>query len=182
MADVSVRPARAEDVGEIARIHVETWRFGYARILPAAVLDALTVETAHAAWQDAVTEPPSPRHHVLVAVEGQWTVGFAALSPAGDLEPEDRDPQSTVAIAPVVVEPRWTRRGHGSRLMAAAVDIARADGMTRAVTWIPEADTVTREFLAGGGWAPDGLARGLDTGDGELREIRLQVLLDEQSA
>ena len=77
----------------------------------------------------------------------------------------------------MLVEPRWGRRGHGSRLMAAAVDLAREAGMTRAVSWIPEADTVTREFLVGAGWAPDGLVRALDTGAGELREIRLHVAL-----
>jgi GNAT superfamily N-acetyltransferase len=112
-----------------------------------------------------------------VAVEGQWTVGFAALAPAEDLQPSDPEQETTVAISPVVVEPRWARRGHGSRLMAAAVDIARADGMTRGVTWIPEQDRVTREFLAGSGWAPDGLARALDTGAGEVREIRMHVSL-----
>jgi GNAT superfamily N-acetyltransferase len=175
-----VRPAGPQDVDEIARIHVETWRFGYARILPAPVLDALTVEATRTAWSAAVTEPPSPQYHVLVAVEGTWTVGFTAVSPAEDLQPDDPEPATTVAITPLVVEPRWSRRGHGSRLMAAAVDLARADGMTRAVTWIPEADTVTREFLAGSGWAPDGLARALDTGAGELREIRLHVSFTEQ--
>jgi hypothetical protein len=61
--------------------------------------------------------------------------------------------------------------------MAAAVDLAREDGMTRAITWIPEADTVTREFLIGAGWAADGLVRALDTGAGELREMRLHVAL-----
>jgi GNAT superfamily N-acetyltransferase len=179
VAEVSVRPARAEDVDEIARIHVETWRHGYSGILPAAALAGLTVDAARAAWRDAVEDPPTTRHHVLVAVEGRWTVGFTALAPADDLQPQDPEPAGTVAISPVVVEPRWTRRGHGSRLMAAAVDIARADGMTRGVTWIPEQDAVTREFLAGSGWAPDGLARALDTGAGELREIRLHVAFQE---
>jgi hypothetical protein len=61
--------------------------------------------------------------------------------------------------------------------MAAAVDTARADEMTRAICWIPEADTVSREFLVGAGWTPDGLVRALDTGAGELREIRLVVTL-----
>jgi GNAT superfamily N-acetyltransferase len=180
VAEVSVRPARTEDVEEIARIHVETWRHGYAPILPAPALDALTLDAARSAWRDAVLDPPSPRHHVLVALEAQWTVGFAAVAPADDLRPEDPEPGTTVAVSPVVVEPRWSRRGHGSRLMAAAVDLARADGMTRAITWIPEQDTASREFLAGSGWAPDGLARALDTGAGELREIRLHVSFDEQ--
>jgi GNAT superfamily N-acetyltransferase len=177
MADVSVRPAQAGDVVEIARIQVATWQLGYASIVPAAVLAAVTPEAAAAAWTDAVTAPPTPKHHVLVAQEQQWLVGFVALAPADDLQPDDPEPATTVAIGPVLVEPRWARRGHGSRLMAAAVDTAREDGMTRAIVWIPEGDTVTREFLLGAGWAPDGLARALDTGAGELREIRLHVAL-----
>jgi hypothetical protein len=59
------------------------------------------------------------------------------------------------------------------------MDHVRADGMTRVVAWIPEADTVTREFLLSAGWAPDGLVRALDTGAGELREIRLHTVLGD---
>jgi GNAT superfamily N-acetyltransferase len=112
-------------------------------------------------------------------MEGTWRVGFVALGPADDLEPGDPEPDTTVAIALLLVEPRWGRRGHGSRLLAAAVDHARADGATRAIAWIPEGDTVTRDFLLSAGWAPDGLARALDTGAGELREIRLHTMLTE---
>lgn len=175
MADVSVRPARESDVGEIARIQVETWQFSYADQLPAEALAALTVEAATDAWQPAVVSPPSPRHHVLVALEGQWTVGFTAFGPADDLQPEDTDPETTIAVGPLIVEARWRRRGHGSRLMAATIDTARADAMTRAIAWVPESDQGTREFLVGAGWAADGLVRALDTGASELREQRLAV-------
>jgi GNAT superfamily N-acetyltransferase len=178
MADVSVRPARADDAAEIGRIQIDTWRTGYANLLPEEVLDALSSEHAEAAWRDAVLEPPSPKHHVLVAQEQQWTVGFAAIGPAEDLEPGDPSPETTLAVNPLLVEPRWGRRGHGSRLLAAVVDHARADGMTRAIVWVPEGDTPSRDFFISAGWAPDGLARALDTGAGELREIRLHVLLD----
>jgi GNAT superfamily N-acetyltransferase len=177
MADVSVRPARSGDVAEIGRIQIETWRYGYRSILPDEVLDALTPDAAAAAWRDAVDAPPSPRHHVLVALEQDWRVGFVALAPASDLEPDDPAPDTTVAIGPLLVEPRWSRRGHGSRLLAAAVDTAVADAMTHALAWIPEADTASKQFYVSAGWAPDGLARGLDTGAGELREIRLHVAL-----
>ena len=179
MADVSVRPAREEDAAEIGRIQVETWRAAYHDILPSAVLDVLSIAQAQAVWRDAVVAPPSPQHRVLVALEQQWTVGFAGLGPAGDPEPGDLDPTHTVAISALLVEPRWGRRGHGSRLLAAAVDHARTDGMTRAVVWIPEGDTASRDFFVSAGWAPDGLARALDTGAGELREIRLHVGLEE---
>jgi GNAT superfamily N-acetyltransferase len=178
MADVSVRAARADDVAEIARIQLDTWRSGYATLLPEPVLASLSLDVAAASWTRAITEPPTPRHHVLVAFEQQWHVGFTAIAPADDLEPDDTAPNTTAAIGALLVEPRWGRRGHGSRLLAAAVDVAREDGMTRALMWIPEGDTVTREFLMSAGWAPDGLARGLDTGAGELREIRLHAALD----
>ena len=179
MADVSVRPARPDDAGEIARIQVETWRTAYADLLPPVVLEGLSVEAAEPVWAAAITDAPSPRHRLLVAMEGEWLVGFVAFGPAEDLEDGDPDPATTVAVAPMLVEPRWGRRGHGSRLAAATVDHARQDGMTRAVAWIPEGDTPSREFLLSAGWAPDGLARALDTGAGELREIRLHTILGE---
>ena len=177
MADVSVRAARESDVAEIARIQVETWQFAYAAVLPAEALADLTIEAAVQAWRPAVTGPPSPRHHVLVALDGQWTVGFTAFGPADDLQPDDVEPEGTVAIGPLIVEARWRRRGHGSRLMAAAIDHARQDGATRALAWVPESDQGTNEFLLGAGWAADGLVRALDTGADELREQRLATNL-----
>jgi L-amino acid N-acyltransferase YncA len=179
MADVSVRPARADDAVEIARIQIETWRTGYASILPQPVLESLSVDTSREAWEEALSSPPSPRHHVLVAQEQDWRVGFVATGPAEDLEPDDPEPANTAFVGPLLVEPRWGRRGHGSRLLAAAVDHARADAMTRAIAWIPEADTASRAFFVSAGWAPDGLTRALDTGAGELREIRLHVSLTQ---
>ena len=54
--------------------------------------------------------------------------------------------------------------------------------MTRAITWLPEGDTASRDFFVSAGWAPDGLARALDTGAGELREIRMHASLAEAAA
>jgi GNAT superfamily N-acetyltransferase len=179
VADVSVRLAQPGDVPEIARVQVETWRTAYTSILPAEVLDTLSVEAAEPAWLAAVREPPSPRHHVLVALEQQRVVGFAAVAPVDDLEDGDPDPEATVQIGPLLVEPRWGRRGHGSRLLAALIDHARDDGMVRAVTWIPTADSASLDFLRSAGWEPDGYARALETGAGEVRELRLHVYLKE---
>lgn len=182
MADVSVRPAQPGDVPEIARIQVDTWRTAYQSILPAEVLESLSADTAVPAWTAAVTEPPTQQHHVLVALEQQWLVGFAAVAPADDLEQGDPDPDATALIGPILVEPRWGRRGHGSRLLAAAVDFARDDGQRRAIAWLPTADAASLDFFRSAGWEADGYARALDTGAGEVRELRLHVSLEEPAS
>lgn len=181
MAEVSVRLARPADVSEIARIQVDTWRTAYTSILPGTVLESLSPQEAEPAWFAAVEASPSPRHHVLVAQEHDQVVGFAAVAPADDLEEHDPEPDATAQLGPLLVEPRWGRRGHGSRLLAAAVDHARGDGMRRAIAWIPTGDSASLDFLRSAGWEPDGYARGLDTGAGEIRELRLHVLLEEQA-
>ena len=175
MADVSVRPARPEDAAELGRIQVLTWRTAYASILPAAVLDSLSEDDAATAWREAIVAPPTPRHRVLVALEQEWLVGFAAVGPADDLEAGDPEPEATVTVAPILVEPRWGRRGHGSRLLSATVDLWREDGFTHAVAWAYEQDKATQKFLTSAGWSPDGAGRALDVDDMLVPQLRLHA-------
>jgi GNAT superfamily N-acetyltransferase len=143
VADVSVRPAAVDDAGEIARIQTETWRIAYRSVLPEAVLQSLDQQSFHAGWQQAVSQPPSLAHHVLVALEGSTLVGFAAFGPDADRQPQDPPLETSAAIGVLLVEPRWGRRGHGSRLLAAVADLARTAGLTRLVAWVPAADTAS---------------------------------------
>jgi L-amino acid N-acyltransferase YncA len=175
VADVAVREARAGDVPEIARIQVETWRTAYKRFLPPSVLAALDVARAEQAWAPAVDAPPPYR--LLVATEHEWTVGFAAVGPSG--EDDARDGEAAVAV--LLVEPRWGRRGHGSRLLAAAVDFLRGDGTTRVVAWVPDGDRASAAFYEAAGWERDGLTRTLEAEGGTVREARWHVSLEEDA-
>lgn len=187
-----MRAAVQDDAGEIARIQLETWRIAYASQLPDGALDGVGTEAAAARWSEAVTQPPTPAHRVLVAYERigdgpATTVGFAATTPAdpADVEvPNGADlhaPATTVAIPALVVEPRWGRRGHGSRLLAAVVDLARADGAEYAVTWVLSGDTASQSFYASAGWQPDGTVRELSANGDLVREVRLHASLAEPS-
>ncbi len=171
MADVSVRPARPADAERIARVQLSTWRTAYASLLPASALEVPEVQAA-ALWLGAVESPPSPAHRVLVAFERDELVGFAAFGPEGDSP-------AVVELSTLLVEPRWGRRGHGSRLMAAAVEDWRRDGAVRAVCWAWEGDAATRGFLLGNGFEPDGAVRGLDTGEAVQQQLRLHTDLSE---
>ena len=180
-ADVSVRPAQPDDDAEIARIQVVTWRTAYRAVLPPAVLDDWDADAATAAWRAAIAAPPTPGHGVLVALERNAVVGFAAFGPAELGDGEAADPAGpTAEVSTLLVEPRWGRRGHGSRLLAAVVDVNRGSGVARLQVWLPETDRVSAGFYESAGWAPDGWARILDTGDAApIREIRWHALLDE---
>jgi GNAT superfamily N-acetyltransferase len=180
-----VRPARPEDVAEIARIQLVTWRVAYRRLLPTHVLDNLDEAWLAQRWRAAVESPPSERHRVLVAVEQaeqSYLVGFAASGPPDEQalapnEPAEALGPTTVAVTDLLVEPRWGRRGHGSRLLAASVASWRDDGFDRAVAWVFEGDPASRKFYAEAGWEPDGAARALDVDDMLVPQLRLHVSL-----
>ena len=174
MADVSVRPARPADAERVARVQLSTWRTAYAELLPAEALD-VPEEQAAALWLGAVESRPSREHRLLVAMEREELVGFAASGPA----PDEGLVAGTAELMTLLVEPRWGRRGHGSRLVAASVEHWRGSGFTSAVTWAFERDPATRGFLASSGWEPDGVARGLDTGPRVVRQLRLHTDLRE---
>jgi GNAT superfamily N-acetyltransferase len=179
-ADASVRSAVPADAEQIARVQVVTWRTAFRSLLPLAVLDEWDDAAAAASWRSAITSPPTPAHAVLVAEESGSLVGFAAYGPAELTAGESPSPEGPSAeVSVLLVEPRWGRRGHGSRLIAAVADLARADGTARLVMWLPEADRVTAGFLESAGWARDGWARTLDTGTSTIREVRWHALLDE---
>ena len=182
-----VRPARPDDAGEIARIQLSTWRTAYRRMFPAHVLANLDEGYLSRGWREAITAPPSPRHRVLIAIEqsdtSSATVGFAAGGPADEhaLAPEEKPlDDSVAAITDLLVEPRWGRRGHGSRLLAACVDHWRDDGFTTAVAWSYDADPAMRAFLTSAGWEPDGAARALDVDDLLVEQIRWHVSLEKE--
>jgi GNAT superfamily N-acetyltransferase len=179
-----VRPARPEDAAEIARIQLTTWRTAYRRMFPAHVLANLDEVYLARGWAEAIGEPPSPQHRVLIAVEqsdtAQSVVGFVAAGPADEqaLAPEEPPlPEHVAAVTDLLVEPRWGRRGHGSRLLSATVDLWREDGFTSAVAWAYDADDAMKKFLGSAGWEPDGAARALDVDDLLVNQLRLHVAL-----
>jgi GNAT superfamily N-acetyltransferase len=179
-ATVSVRPARAEDAPELARVQAVTWRTAYRSVLPPEVLDEWDEPAAADVWRAAVVSPPTPAHGVLVAVDGTAVAGFAAYGPP-EVQPGESSPEGpTTEVATLLVEPRWGRRGHGSRLLAAVADLAAETGAVRLTMWVPEADEVTARFLESAGWAREGWLRTLETGGEPLREVRWHAALGEE--
>lgn len=173
-ADVSCRVAWADDAGAISRLQLRTRRHDLAEMVPS---DHLVVDEAEAetAWQQVLVRPPDARVRVIVALERARVVGFAITSPA--LDP-DADPVADAELMELTVDPDERGRGHGSRLLQAAVDTMTADRFQRAVCWTVAADDAVRRFLTAAGWATDGAHRELDldgTGAVTAKQVRLHT-------
>ena len=171
-ATTLVRPARSGDPSSISAVQARAWRMAYGNLLPEATLEALTPEALLPAWRRAVSEPPSARHSVLVAVSDDIVVGFAAVGPSEDRDATETDGQ----LAVLAVDPLYVRNGHGSRLMSAVVDHLRNHQLTALSVWIPEGDLARNAFFTSAGMLPDGARRSYQgADDAEVVEIRLSA-------
>src|SRR5689334_10421687 len=132
-----VRCATAEDAPTLAALHRVTWRAAYSELLPPGALDELDTPQLQQAWAETIAGGAT----VLIATEGADPVGFVVAGPA----PEDdvaaadgtvpSDAARTVLVSSLLVEPRWGRRGHGGRLLAAAAAVLREAGAVRGIAW-----------------------------------------------
>jgi GNAT superfamily N-acetyltransferase len=161
-ADVSVRPAVPGDEEAVTQVQVDAWRATHAEALGDAV-DALDVARMQQRWADAITAPPGPGFAVLVALDGPRVVGFAAVGPG--------------QVMALEVAPDHRLAGHGSRLLAAAVDRLRTDGSTEVVTWVLDGDEGRERFLSSSGLGPDGTERSLATGVRDVVERRWSAVV-----
>jgi GNAT superfamily N-acetyltransferase len=177
-----VRPARAGDAEGLVRVQVASWRCGYAGIVPEDLLVELTGDSAQGVWLDrwgeAITNPPTSRHRVLVAVSdtpAREVVGFVSAGPATDA---DRWPGTDGELYELRVAPDRTGQGHGGRLLHAAADTLAEDGFHTLSIWALAADSVLRRFLESAGWAPDGAQGELDVGT-SVPVVRLHTRISE---
>jgi GNAT superfamily N-acetyltransferase len=171
----SVRPAAPADAVAIGAVQARAWRQAYRGVLPDEALDQLSADRLAPAWRLAVTDPPTPRHRVLVACTGELVVGFAAVAPRQDGDATEGDGE----LVELLVDPAHQQAGHGSRLLAAAADLLREHGATSVAVWTPVVDGPRRAFLASAGLQPDGAARTLAAPDGTIAEqVRLVASLE----
>lgn len=180
--DQSVRVAWVADAPALGRVQARAWRSDFDGLLPREALDELDPEALAATWADALRRPPTAQHRVLVALDRNTVVGFAATGPAED---PDAHPGRDAEMTLLVIDPDHQRQGHGSRLLAAVVDTARADGFSRLTTWVLAQDDAVRSLLISAGWAPDGAHREMvteQTSDDEdvpvARQVRLHTSVE----
>ena len=121
------------------------------------------------AWQQALENPPSLKHHLLSAVSGTEVVGLAALAPAPKMlfKPKQSplaDKNADAEIVALEVADWENNLADAARLVNAVADMLRLSGASRVQIWLAAEATEKIRFFSECGFAPAGLRQGLQVG------------------
>jgi len=134
---VLIREAVAGDAGEIARVHVEGWRTGYAGIMPGEFLRAQSVEKSRAS-REKILKDNSER--VLVAEKEGGVCGFiSGGKPRADLPGFDSE------IYALYVDQKDRGLGAGAALMRVFFEREAGRGAHNCALWVLE-ENPSRKF------------------------------------
>ena len=161
-----IDPATPEDCRAIAQVHVLSWQHAYPDLLPAAVLDALSVERREAVWRASLAtgEP-----QVLVARVDAGVCGFVAFGRSRDA---DMAPDCGEVWALYLAPDAWSK-GIGRALWLAAWAQLREQGCTSASLWVIDGNRRAIAFYEAAGFvAEPASAKRFEIGGTMLDELR----------
>ncbi|MDU0349745.1 GNAT family N-acetyltransferase, partial [Actinomyces sp. MRS3W] len=173
-----VREATLADLEAIGRVHATTmlasleaaYQAAHDAPLPDGVAAMVAAPVVAAGWEQAILAPPSSTHRVLVSVgEGGEVVGLVGVAPSPGDATGGVGPDAAargLEITALGVAPEQQRCGHGSRLLAAATDQARAHGADVLLIWAVRGDESLTSFLQDAGLTPTDSHRELPVGEG----------------
>lgn len=176
-----MRPARPDDAAKLGEIHaaglLRQLGVGTGRALSADVTGKFDPVEIAAGWRHSISEPPSPKHKVLVALDGSEVVGFAAISPlsaeesAGDAGAVAMGaPKVDAEIIALEVDLARPNDTYAARLLNACADTLALAGAASMRLWVVRGDEMRTRFLTESGFAPLGMRRVYEVSGAEVVE------------
>jgi GNAT superfamily N-acetyltransferase len=136
----TVRLARPEDAGEIAKVHVDSWRESYAELLPANLLERLSYERRARVWRQVLADPSSDTNLFVLDLEGEGIKGFVSVGPErGQVQGYDGELYAIYLLKEV------QGQGYGRRLFEQGVEALRQRGFQSMALWVLQ-DNAARGF------------------------------------
>lgn len=164
MPGLAIRRATADDIVEVARLHVESWRQSYRGIYTDAFLDGDALAGRLAVWGERLGRS-SPDHFTVVAEVDDVVVGFAHIV-------LENNAMLGAVVQNIHVAPGLKRGGIGSRLLAEAartvLDLRPLSGIC---VWVREDNPAARAFYEARGGAPAGRTLGGPFADGSRAPV-----------
>lgn len=167
MGVMSIRPARMQDVPEIAGVHVRSWQAAYQGLLPQAYLDGLDPAQRIGQWEQSLSAADWSDRGTLVADAGGPLSGFVSYGPARD----DDSGRAGEIYAIYLVPAAWDQ-GIGRQLMTTALACLGEAGFDQVILWVLDSNARARRFYEAGGWLADGAAKRDDSFGVPMTEVR----------
>jgi ribosomal protein S18 acetylase RimI-like enzyme len=159
-SSLTVRPARIEDVAQMARVIVRCWQETYRGLMPDAVLDDPGFPAARERfWTAALTDERYRANRVAVAERDGELVGIAMSGP-----PLDAAATWARQLYVLYVHAADHGTGAGPALLEAVVDPEES-----AALWVADPNPRAQAFYRKHGFVADGTTQI----EGGVREIRM---------
>ena len=139
--EIRIRAAKPAHAGQIANVHIDTWRSTYVDIVPAEYLESLSYRDRESRWADALmADRPDASVFVAETAESE-VVGFADGGPENE---GNRVYQGELYSIYILKEHQ--RRGVGRRLVSAVAQHLLAAGMRSMLLWVLKDNLPSRRF------------------------------------
>ncbi|MEV1071302.1 GNAT family N-acetyltransferase [Micromonospora parva] len=152
--------SRDGDIPAVAAVHLATRRHAYAGLLPASVLERMSVDSLRRWWASRLRSAPHP-HAMLVGItdpQRRDVAGFVHAGPGQEV--------GVGEIYAIHVHPNNQGRGYGRRLLTAAMRELAEYGHKRGRLWVLEGNLPAQGFYRRLGWVPVEGARRIDEIEG----------------
>ncbi|WP_402465376.1 GNAT family N-acetyltransferase [Isoptericola aurantiacus] len=158
-----VRPALADDVGAMARIHVRCWQQAYRELVPDHVLDDPGfVDARERLWRAVTTDERYAANRAVVAETDGHVIGIAMTGP-----PSDDDATWDRQIFVLYLDAAHHGSGAGTGLLDGVLDPHQT-----AALWVADPNPRAQAFYRKHGFTPDGVST-VEDGVTELRMLRI---------
>ncbi|MCA2215636.1 GNAT family N-acetyltransferase [Jidongwangia harbinensis] len=159
---VTVRPARVEDVAQMARVIVRCWQETYRGLMPDAVLDDPGLPAARERfWTAALTDERYRDNRLAVADRDGELIGVAMSGP-----PLDAGAVWARQLYVLYVFAADHGSGAGPALLAAVIDADES-----AALWVADPNPRAQAFYRKHGFVADGTVQ-VEDGVREIRMVR----------
>ncbi|MEV4416511.1 GNAT family N-acetyltransferase [Catellatospora sp. NPDC049609] len=161
-SSLTVRPARVEDVAQMARVHVRGWQETYRGLMPDAVLDDPSFPAARERfWTAALTDERYRANRAAVAERDDKLIGLAMSGP-----PLDAAAAWARQLYVLYVAAAEHGTGAGPALLQAVIDPGES-----AALWVADPNPRAQAFYRKHGFVADGTAQ-VEDGVREIRMVR----------
>ena len=128
---MTTREARPEDLPDMARIRVDTWKAAYCGIVPDAYLDSLTYTATENHWRRVLWEENRGSFAFVATDSDGQVVGIAMAGPV--FSKQETEYKGEIYV--LYVLPGWQRQGFGRQLVRACGLKLVQPGLTPILIW-----------------------------------------------